>query len=159
MRIGNSIDFHPFKKNRKLILGGIEIPYKKGLDGDSDADALIHSIAEAIFGALAKGDLGTHFKRDESLGMDSKIILLKAKSFLEEEKYKISNIDSMILLEEPKLSPYILPMRENIASILEIDINQVSIKATTMEKEGTIGKKKGCMAYTTVLLEELKWNK
>ena len=154
MRIGNSIDFHPLKKNRKLILGGIEIPYKKGLDGDSDADVLIHSIAEAILGALALGDLGTYFKRKESMGLDSKVILLKAKSFLEEHKYHISNIDTMILLEEPKLSPYILKMRENIANILEIDINKVSIKATTMEKEGIIGKKKGCMSYATVLLEE-----
>jgi len=156
MRIGNSIDFHPFKIGRKFMLGGIEIPYEKGLDGDSDADCLIHSISESIFGALAKGDLGTHFKRKDSIGLDSKIILLKAKEFLKEEKYTIGNIDAMILLEEPKLSKYIMEMRKNISNILEIDINKISIKATTMDGCGIIGKKEGCLVQTVTLLEEIK---
>lgn len=156
MRVGNSIDFHKLVENRDLILGGIKIPYEKGLLGDSDADCLLHAISEAIFGALAKGDLGTHFKSKDSQGLNSEVILKKAKSFLEEEKYTISNIDSMILIEEPKMSPYILKMRENVARILDIDLNKVSIKATTMEGCGIVGKKEGCLCEATVLLEEIK---
>ncbi len=155
MRIGNSIDFHPFKEGRLFILGGVTIPYDKGLDGVSDADPLLHSIAEAILGALALGDLGSHFKEEDSKDLDSKIILLKVKNMMTKMSYKVVNIDSMILLEEPKLSQYIPMMREIIASILDIDTKSVSIKATTMEGCGIIGKKEGCLASTVVLLEEV----
>ena len=118
MRIGNSIDFHPFKKDRLFILGGVTIESQYGLDGVSDADALLHSVAEAILGALALGDLGTYFKEEESEGMDSKLILMKVKDMMDSYSYKIGNVDSMILLEEPKISKYIPMMRHVIASYL-----------------------------------------
>ena len=159
MRIGSSIDFHPFKEDRLFILGGVTIPYSKGLDGVSDADCLLHSIAEAMLGALALGDLGTYFKEEDSKDMDSKIILIKVKNMVKEHSYKVANVDSMILLEEPKLSPYIPMMREVIASILDIDISRVSVKATTMEKRGIIGNKEGCLTHSVVLLEEVYYDR
>ena len=159
MRIGNSIDFHPFKEGRLFILGGVTIPYDKGLDGVSDADPLLHSIAEAILGALALGDLGTHFKEEDSKDLDSKIILMKVKNLMAKTSYQVVNIDSMILLEEPKLSSYIPMMKEIIASILDIDTKRVSIKATTMEGCGIIGKKEGCLASTVVLLDEVYYGR
>lgn len=159
MRIGNSIDFHPFKEGRLFILGGVTIPYEKGLDGISDADPLLHSIAEAILGALSLGDLGTHFKEEDSKDLDSKIILMKVKNMMTKMSYRVVNIDSMILLEEPKLSKYIPMMKEIIASILDIDTKSVSIKATTMEGCGIIGKKEGCLASTVVLLDEVYYGR
>ena len=154
MRIGNSIDFHPFKKDRLFILGGVTIQSEYGLDGVSDGDVLLHSIAEAILGALALGDLGTHFKEEESGGMDSKIILQRAKELMDTYSYKIVNVDSTILLESPKIGKYIPMMRHVIASILDCRVECVSVKATTMEGCGIIGKKEGCLAFATVLLEE-----
>ena len=159
MRIGSSFDFHPFKKGRKLILGGVHIPYEMGLDGVSDADVLYHAIAEAVLGALALGDLGTHFKPKDSKDMDSSLIMLKVKNMMEELNYKIVNIDSTIMLEEPKLAPYIEKMRQNISNIFNININQVSVKATTAEKTGPIGHKEGCLAQATVLLEEVDYGR
>ena len=156
MRVGSSFDFHPFKEERPLVLGGINIPYSKGLDGVSDADALLHSIGEAILGALALGDLGTHFKEKESKDLDSKIILSKIKTMMDLKGYKIVNVDSLVILEEPKLSPYINKMREVVANILDTSIDNVSIKATTMEKHGVIGRGEGCACLSTVLLEEVK---
>ena len=153
MRIGNSIDFHPFKEGRDLILGGIKIPYDMGLDGVSDGDALLHSIAEAIMGALALGDLGKFFKEDKSKGMDSKLILKKTVEMMKEKGFHVVNIDSMVLLEKPKLAPYIDSMREVVSNLLEIDIKFVSIKATTMEKRGIIGRGEGCLCETVILLE------
>ena len=159
MRIGNSIDFHPFKEGRLLILGGVTIPYDKGLDGVSDADCLLHSIAEAILGALALGDLGTYFKEEDSKDLDSKKILMKVKDMMSERNYKVVNVDSMILIEEPKLAPYIPMMREVIAAILDIDKSRVSVKATTMEKCGIIGKGEGCLSQSVVLLEEVYYGR
>lgn len=155
MRIGSSIDFHPFIKGRKLILGGIEIPYPLGLEAVSDGDALLHSISEAILGALALGDLGTHFKEEDSKDLDSKIILKRVNEMMVNKGYRIENIDSMVLLEEPKLKDYILLMRKTISNILLIDIDRVSIKATTMEKRGIIGNKEGILAHSVVLLNEV----
>ena len=152
-RIGNSIDFHPFKEGRDLILGGIKIPYEKGLDGISDADCLLHSIAEAIMGALALGDLGKFFKEEDSRGMDSKIILKKTVEMMKEKGYRVVNSDSMVLIEEPKLAPYIDSMRDVVSSLLEVPKDFVSIKATTMEKRGIIGKGEGCLAETIILLD------
>ena len=152
-RIGNSIDFHPFKEGRDLILGGIKIPYEYGLDGVSDADCLLHSIAEAIMGALALGDLGKFFKEEDSKGMDSKIILKKTVEMMKEKGYRVVNSDSMILLEKPKLAPYIDSMRDVVSSLLEVPKEFVSIKATTMEKRGIIGKGEGCLAETIILLD------
>lgn len=155
MRIGNSIDFHPFKENRRFILGGVDIPFEKGLDGVSDADCLYHSIAESIMGALALGDLGKFFKENESKDLDSSIIMTKTKEMMDSKGYKVGNVDSMILLEKPKLRDYIDIMRANVAKLLDININCVSIKATTMEKCGIIGKGEGCLCQTVVLLEEV----
>ncbi|MCR5741188.1 MAG: 2-C-methyl-D-erythritol 2,4-cyclodiphosphate synthase [Gammaproteobacteria bacterium] len=159
MRIGSSIDFHPFKEGRLFILGGVTIPYEKGLDGVSDADCLLHSIAEAILGALALGDLGTHFKEEDCKDMDSKIILVKVKNMMAKQSYRVVNVDSTILLEEPKLAPYIPLMREIVASILDLDVTCVSIKATTMEKKGIIGNKEGCLSHSVVLLEEVFYDR
>lgn len=158
MRIGNSIDFHPFKEGRLFILGGVVIPYKKGLDGISDADPLLHSIAEAILGALALGDLGTYFKEEDSKDLDSKVILSVVKEMMDKESYRVKNIDSMILLEEPKLQNFIPMMKEVIAGVLNIDVKQVSIKATTMEGCGIIGHKEGCLVESVVLLEEVYYD-
>ena len=154
MRIGTSFDFHPFKENRSFILGGIKIPYEYGLYGDSDADCLYHSIAESILGALALGDLGTYFKSEESQGMDSMLIVKKCFNMMKEKNYHVVNVDSMILLEKPKLKDYILKMRENVSQLLEIPIDCVSIKSTTMEGCGIIGKGEGCATNTCILLEE-----
>lgn len=157
MRIGNSFDFHPFIKGKPLMLGGIEIEYEKGLEAISDGDALIHAISEAILGALALGDLGTFFKEEDSLGMDSKLILSKVIDMMEFNKYRIVNIDSMIIAEEPKMHPYIIRMRETLSYIMGIDVSQISIKATTMEKRGIIGSKEGIACFASVLLEEDLW--
>ena len=154
MRIGKSTDFHPFKEGRRFILGGVEIPYEKGLDGISDADALYHSIAESILGALALGDLGTYFKAKDSKDLDSKIIVSKCVQMMKEKGYRVINCDSMILLEEPKLSSYIPLMRENVSKLLEVPIDRISIKATTMEHCGIIGKGEGCLSESVILLEE-----
>lgn len=153
LRIGNSIDFHPFKENRDFILGGIKIDYCLGLDGISDGDALLHSIAEAILGALALGDLGKFFKEEDSKGIDSKIILKKTVSMMKDMNYRVVNVDSMVLIEKPRLAPYIDAIKDVIAKILEIDKSYVSVKATTMEKRGIIGKGEGVLAETVILLE------
>ncbi|MCB9498491.1 MAG: 2-C-methyl-D-erythritol 2,4-cyclodiphosphate synthase [Bacillales bacterium] len=155
MRIGNSVDFHPFSEDRLLILGGVTIPYSKGLMGVSDADVVLHAIAEAILGALALGDLGCFFKEEDSKDLDSKIILRKVKDMMDNASYKIGNIDVMILLEEPKIEVYIPMMKELIATILDTEFQRISIKATTMEGCGIIGKGEGCMALATVLLDEV----
>lgn len=154
MRVGNSIDFHPFIENKPLVLGGVTIDYPYGLEAISDGDVVLHSIAEAILGALALGDLGTYFKEKDSKGIDSKLILQKVFLMMKNLSYKIGNIDVMVLLEEPKLSSYINKMRETISAILETNIQNVSIKATTMEQKGIIGKKEGCLSMCTLLLEE-----
>jgi len=154
MRLGNSIDFHPFKENRKLILGGIEIPYFKGLDGDSDADPVLHSIAESFLGALALGDLGTYYNKENALNMDSSVILRECYERVINKGYQLENIDTMILIESPNLKPFKELMRQKIAKVLDVDINKISIKATTMEKCGIIGKGEGVLAFSTVLLKE-----
>ena len=156
MRIGQSTDIHRFAVGRKLILGGVEIPYEKGLDGHSDADALLHAVAEAILGALALGDLGHWFPDTdpEWKGCDSKIILKAVAGMMKEKGYRIGNVDSLILVEKPKMAPHIEAMRENIAEALGCDISQVSVKATRGEKLGFIGRGEGVMAQAVVLLEE-----
>ena len=155
-RIGQSTDIHPLVKNRKLILGGIEIPYKKGLLGHSDGDALIHAIAEAILGAMGCYDLGHYFKdNDASIkGISSKIILEKVNKMMLDNNYNIVNIDSLVILEEPKLFDYIDDMRKCLANILNIKIEDINIKATRGEKLGFIGHKKGIMAQAIVLLNK-----
>jgi len=153
-RIGQSTDIHELVDNRKLVLGGIEIPFNKGLKGHSDGDALIHAIAEAILGALALNDLGHLFPDNDpnTLGIDSKIILAKVYEIMDKANYKINNVDSLIIIQEPKMSPYIQSMRQTIANILHCDYSQVNVKATTAEHLGVIGEGKAVEAQATIML-------
>lgn len=153
-RIGHSTDIHQLVPNRKLILGGVEIPYEKGLLGHSDADALLHTITEAIIGALGLGDIGKHFPDNDPAykNIDSKLLLHKAYLLAKERGYKINNLDSTIFAENPKMAPHIPEMRKVIAAILETDEANVNIKATRGEKLGFIGRGEGIMCEAVVLL-------
>lgn len=155
-RIGHAIDVHRFARDRKLFLGGIEIPYPVGLFGHSDADVLLHAICESIIGALGKGDLGKHFPdNDEKYkNIDSKLLLNNVIVLMEREGYEIVNLDSSVLLEEPLLSPYINKIRETISKICRCDVSSINVKAGTMEKMGFVGNKEGIMAIATVLLRK-----
>lgn len=155
MRIGYSRDTHVLIENRDLFLGGIKIPFEKGLLGHSDADVLLHAIGEAILGALALGDLGTHFPDNDPKykGIDSKILLKVIVKMMKEKGYKIANVDTMLILELPKMKPYILRIRESIASLLETSVDNVSVKATTNEKMGYLGENLAIEANAVVLLE------
>ena len=156
MRIGQSTDIHRFAENRKLVLGGIEIPYEKGLLGHSDADALTHAVAEAILGALALGDLGHHFPDTDPKweGVNSLIILKEVGKMMRDLGYRIGNIDSLILIEKPKMAPHIEEMRHNFAEALDCDISRVSVKATRGEGLGFVGRQEGVLAQAVVLLVE-----
>ena len=153
-RIGFSKDIHPLKENRPLILGGIHIPYHLGLDGHSDADVVIHAISEAILGALAIGDLGTHFpdNDDKYKNIDSTILLKEVVKMMENNHYEINNIDVQIGLSKPKLKDYKEAMRNNIASLLKTNIENVSIKAMTYNSLGDIGNNNAAEAYRVVML-------
>lgn len=153
-RIGNGYDVHRLTEGRKLFLGGIEIPSEKGLLGHSDADVLIHALCDALLGALALGDIGRHFPDNDPAykNIDSKVLLRKVYELIDKEGYEINNIDSIIILESPKLSGYIPEMRKTIAGILNCDGEQISIKATTSEKIGFVGRQEGAAAFSTVLL-------
>ncbi len=157
MRIGHSIDVHAFDETRKLILGGVSIDYI-GLLGHSDADVLLHVVAESLLGSLALGDLGSNFPdTDEQYkGIDSSKLVSHVMDLIMAKGYKISNIDCLVLAEKPKLFPYINDMRQNIAKLLNVEIDRVSVKATTTEKLGFIGEKQGIAATATVLVEEIK---
>lgn len=154
MRIGIGYDVHALVENRKLILGGVEIPHEKGLLGHSDADVLIHTVMDAILGALALGDIGKHFPDTgkEFENIDSRILLRKVNEIIKEKGYKVSNIDSVIAAQKPKLAPFIDIMRANIAKDLEIDLDQVSVKATTTEKLGFEGRQEGISSQAVVLI-------
>ena len=156
MRIGQSTDIHQLAEGRKLILGGVEIPHTKGLVGHSDADALTHAVAEAILGALALGDLGKWFPdTDEKWkGVNSQIILEEVAKMMDEKGYKIGNVDSLIMIEKPKMAPYIQKMRENFSKALHCSVEQISVKATRGEKMGFVGREEGVQAFAVVLLEE-----
>ncbi len=158
MRIGQSIDIHQLVENRKLILGGVEIPYDKGLKGHSDADVLLHAVIESIIGAMGLGDIGKHFPDTDPKykGISSMILLEHTYQMMIENGYKIGNIDSIIMCEQPKMAPHILKMRENISKVLHCDINQVNVKATRGEKLGFVGRKEGIVSQCVVLLEEIK---
>ncbi len=153
-RIGQGFDIHRLVEDRKLIIGGIEIPYEKGLYGHSDADVLVHSIIDALFGALALGDIGTHFPDNDPAykNIDSLVLLEKACNLVKEKGYKINNLDNTITAEQPKMKPYIPLMREKLASVLGIDIDLISIKAKTMEGQDSVGEKKAIIANSVVLL-------
>ena len=156
IRIGNAMDIHQLVEGRKLILGGVEIEHVKGCYGHSDADALLHAIAEAILGALALGDLGKHFPDTESSteGMDSMLILKGCVEMMKEKGYHLVNVDSTINIEKPKMAPHIQKMRENIASVCECDVDCVSVKATRGEKMGFVGHEEGVLAIASVLVEK-----
>ena len=153
-RIGQSTDIHPLKKGRKLIIGGVNIPYEYGLDGHSDADVLLHAISEAILGALGLNDLGCLFPDTDKKYKDiSSLILLKeVYEVMNQKGYQINNIDSLVIIEQPKLRPYIDEMRKNIADVLHTDVANVNVKATCSEKIGFIGRKEGAVAQAVVLL-------
>lgn len=156
-RIGSGIDFHQLVKGRDLWLGGVKIPHEKGSLGHSDADVLLHAICDAMLGALALGDIGMHFPdtSSEYKDIDSKILLKRTYELIAEKEYEIVNIDATICLEAPKIKPYNLEMRTVIASILDLSIDDVSIKATTTEKMGFVGREEGLMAHASVLLQKI----
>lgn len=156
IRIGFGYDIHQFAENRKLFLGGVEIPADKGLLGHSDADVLLHAICDAMLGALALGDIGQHFPDTDPnyKNIDSKILLKKINELIEQKMFKVSNIDSTVVMERPKLKNYIPTIRKSIADILKIRVEQVSVKATTSEKIGFVGREEGAKAYASVLLFE-----
>ncbi|MGI6582023.1 MAG: 2-C-methyl-D-erythritol 2,4-cyclodiphosphate synthase [Erysipelotrichia bacterium] len=156
MRIGQAIDIHQLVENRELVLGGVKIKHEKGLLGHSDADVLLHAIAEAIIGALGLGDLGTHFPdTDEKYkGISSMLLLAEVEKLMTSHNYEIGNIDSTILIEKPKIAPYKQQMEKNIAEILKCDVSKVNVKATRGEKLGFVGKERGVVALAIVLLKE-----
>lgn len=154
MRIGMGYDVHRLVEDRPLILGGVNIPYEKGLLGHSDADCLVHAIMDSLLGAAAMGDIGKHFPDTdpEYKGADSMLLLEKVKRKIQAENYKVGNIDATIIAQMPKMAPHIQKMRENIAGRLEIDINQVNIKATTEEGLGFTGAGQGIACQSIALL-------
>lgn len=153
-RIGSGVDFHQLVTGRDLWIGGVKVAHTKGALGHSDADVLLHAICDAMLGALSLGDIGVHFPDTEVTykNIDSKILLAKSFELIKQKGYKIINIDSTLCLQEPKIKPYVLMMRQVIAGILQIDINDISIKATTTETMGFVGREEGLMAYATILL-------
>lgn len=155
MRIGHGYDVHKFAESRKLILGGTEIPYELGLLGHSDADVLVHAVMDSLLGAAALGDIGKHFPdTDEKYkGANSIALLREVCRILAENGYKIGNIDSTVIAQKPKLKDYIISMRENIASACNIDISQVSVKATTEENLGFTGRLEGISAHAVCIIE------
>lgn len=157
MRIGHGYDVHKLKKGRNLIIGGVEIPYKKGLLGHSDADVLLHAISDALLGAAALGDIGKHFPPSDERykDIDSRILLKQVGKILADNGYKVQNIDATILAEAPKMLPHIGDMRRNIADDLNLEIDMVSVKATTEEGLGFTGKGQGIAAHAVCLIEKI----
>ncbi len=153
-RVGIGFDVHKFVESRKLILGGVEIPYNKGLEGHSDADVLLHAICDALLGAAALGDIGKHFPNtDERFRNISSLILLeKTNELIIQNNFSVGNIDATVVAEKPKLLPYIDEMRKNIADTLKVSLSQISIKATTSEKLGFTGREEGIVAMAIALI-------
>ena len=156
IKVGHGYDVHRFADDRKLILGGIEIPYEKGLLGHSDADVLVHAVMDSLLGAAALGDIGTHFPDTDMKysGADSIELLKEVVRLLKEKGFAISNIDATVIAQKPKLKPYIEEMRGRIASAMDTDIENVSIKATTEEKLGFTGRLEGISAHCVALIEK-----
>jgi 2-C-methyl-D-erythritol 2,4-cyclodiphosphate synthase len=157
MKVGIGYDVHRLVKGRRLVLGGVEIPFEKGLSGHSDADVLVHSICDAILGALGKGDIGHHFPNTDSRYKDisSLILLGKVSEIMSEANLQVNNLDSVIIAEKPHLAPYIEEMENNISRVLKIGREKINIKATTNEGLGWIGREEGIAAYAIVSLREL----
>lgn len=157
MRIGHGYDVHRLVEGRKLILGGVEIPFEKGLDGHSDADVLVHAVMDALLGAAALGDIGKLFpdNDDAYLGADSVELLKKVRDVLQEHGWKPGNLDATVIAQRPKLAPYIDTMRKRIADALETDAENVSVKATTEEHLGFTGSGEGIAAHAVCLIERV----
>ena len=153
-RIGSGVDYHRLIEGRDLWIGGIKIPHTKGALGHSDADVLLHAICDAILGALALGDIGYHFPDTDTVykNIDSKILLKNCIDLIDSKGYKVINIDSTLCLQAPKINPYVVQMQQIIASIANVTANDVSIKATTTEQLGFVGREEGLKAYASVLL-------
>ncbi|MEF2919956.1 MAG: 2-C-methyl-D-erythritol 2,4-cyclodiphosphate synthase [Acutalibacteraceae bacterium] len=154
MRIGHGYDVHRLVENRKLIIGGVDIPYEKGLLGHSDADVLVHAIMDALLGAIAFGDIGKLFPDTDPQfsGADSMLLLSEVCKILDTQGYVIGNIDSTVIAQAPKLKPYIGDMRKNIAKICNVDIDQINVKATTEEKLGFTGSGEGISAHAVCIV-------
>ncbi len=157
MRIGHGYDVHKLTENRKLIIGGVDIPFEKGLLGHSDADVLLHAISDALLGAAALGDIGKLFPDNDPAykGADSLVLLKKVYDCVKEKGYTLCNLDATVLAQRPKLRPYIDTMRENIANALEVSLDCISVKATTEEGLGFTGEERGIAAHCVCLLNEM----
>lgn len=157
LRIGQGVDFHRLAEGEEFWLGGIQIPFEKGAVGHSDADVLLHAICDALFGALSLGDIGTHFPDTDMAykGIDSKILLKETFAIIKKEGFGIVNMDATICLQQPKLKPHIPAMKSCIAALLQLNLNQVSIKATTTEQMGYVGSGEGIEAHAIVLLAKI----
>ena len=155
IRVGTGYDVHAFCEGDSLVLGGIKIPFNKAFAAHSDGDVLIHAICDALLGALALGDIGQHFppNDDKWKGCDSSIFLKHIVELVEEQGYQVNNIDCTIICEKPKMQPHIITVRENLANIMDLDINQVSIKATTTEQLGFAGRGEGVEVQAVCLLQ------
>ena len=154
MRIGHGYDVHKFAENRKLILGGVEIPYELGLLGHSDADVLVHAIMDSLLGAAALGDIGKHFPDTDAqyTNIDSRILLRDIVKLMQAQGYQLGNLDSTIVAQAPKMAPHITHMREHLAADLNCQLDQVNVKATTTEQLGYLGRKEGIASHAVVLL-------
>lgn len=157
IRIGHGYDVHRLTKNRRLVLGGVEIPHTLGLLGHSDADVLLHALSDALLGAAALGDIGKHFpdKDPAYKDADSLMLLTKVRILLERHGYRVVNVDTTILAQEPKLAPYVPSMRQNVAKALGVEISLVSVKATTEEELGFTGQRQGIAAHAVCLIESI----
>lgn len=155
-RIGSGVDFHQMVIGRDLWIGGVKIPHTKGALGHSDADVLLHAVCDAMLGALCLGDIGVHFPDTDASfkNIDSKILLKKSFELIKSKGYKVVNVDSTLCLQAPKIKPYVTQMQEVIAAILEVNTDDVSVKATTTETMGFVGREEGLVAYATILLSK-----
>ena len=156
MRIGHGYDVHRFADDRQLFIGGVEIPYTKGLLGHSDADVLLHAVCDALFGAAGLGDIGKHFPDSDPAykGIDSKLLLKNTIEKIREKGFSVSNIDATVIAQVPKLAPYVENMKNCIADICDISAERVNVKATTEERLGFTGREEGIAAHAVCLLEE-----
>ena len=156
IRIGNGYDVHRLAPGLKLVLGGVEIPHEKGCVAHSDGDVIIHALCDALLGALALGDIGHHFPDTsaEFAGIDSKILLRRTYAMIQERGYSLVNADITLLLQAPKIAPYVMQMRQALAAVLEVHVDAVSVKATTTEKLGFTGREEGVEAYAAVLISK-----
>lgn len=156
-RIGFGYDIHAFSRGRALVLGGVEIPAERGLLGHSDADVLLHAICDALLGAAALGDIGSRFPDDDEQfrGAPSTEFLREVARLIQAHDYAVVNLDATVVLESPKIAPYVPCMRETIAGVLDLEAGRVSVKATTHERLGALGKGEGCAAYAVALIESV----